>query len=57
MIAIWEEVLKTVSEFSEEEQKILVSRWLREVKMPDFIKIIRDEVGEIFFGVSGYPLV
>ncbi len=44
MIAIWEEVLKTVSEFSEEEQKILVSRWLREVKMPDFIKIIRDEM-------------
>ena len=44
MIAIWEEVLKTASEFSEEEQKILASRWLREMKMPDFIEIIRDEM-------------
>ncbi len=44
MIAIWEEVLKTVSEFSEEEQKILATRWIREMKMPDFIETVRDEM-------------
>ncbi|CAN2044599.1 conserved hypothetical protein [Candidatus Magnetomoraceae bacterium gMMP-1] len=44
MIAIWEEVLKTASEFSEEDQKILASYWLRKIKMPDFIETIRDEM-------------
>ncbi|MDM8550406.1 hypothetical protein QUF72_10020 [Desulfobacterales bacterium HSG2] len=44
MIAIWEELLKTASEFSEEEQKILASHWLREIRLPDFIETIRDEM-------------
>ncbi len=44
MIAIWEEVLKTASGFSEEEQKILANRWIREMKMPDFIETVRDEM-------------
>ncbi len=44
MIAIWEELLKTASEFSEEEQKLLATRWLYEIKMPDFIEAVRDEM-------------
>jgi hypothetical protein len=44
MIAIWEEVLKTASEFPEEDQKILATCWLREMKTPDFIETIIDEI-------------
>ena len=44
MIAIWEEVLKTASEFPEEDQKILANCCLREMKTPDFIEAIRDEM-------------
>ncbi len=44
MIEIWEEVLKTVSEFSEEDQEVLASHWILEMKMPDFIEIVRDEM-------------
>ena len=44
MIEIWEEVLKTVSEFSEEDQEVLASHWIQEMKIPDFIQIVSDEM-------------
>lgn len=42
MMAIWEEFLKTASGFSEADQKILATCWLREMKAPDFIETIRE---------------
>jgi hypothetical protein len=44
MITVWEEFFRTASEFSEEEQKIMANRWLREMKLPDFMEIISDEM-------------
>jgi len=44
MITVWEEFFRTASEFSEEEQKIMANRWLSEMKLPDFMEIIRDDM-------------
>ncbi len=44
MTTALEQVFEMASKFSEEEQRILANHWLREIRTPDFIEIIRDEM-------------
>jgi hypothetical protein len=44
MIGILEEVFKMASEFPEKEQEILGHYWIQEIKSPDFIKKVKDEM-------------
>ena len=44
MTAIFEEVFKIASNFPEEYQEILAKYWIEEMKHPNFIEIIKDEM-------------
>jgi hypothetical protein len=52
MVAILEQAFEIASGFSEEQQAMMANHWIREMKQPDFIEIIRDEMGAIFFRIS-----
>ena len=44
MIATLEEAFKMASELSEDEQNILAFHWIQEMKTPNFLEIIKDEM-------------
>ena len=44
MTAILQEAFNMVSEFSEKEQEIIALHWIGEMKIPDFIEMIKDDM-------------
>lgn len=44
MITILEDAFKMASKLSEKEQEILAFHWIREMKVPNFFDIIKDEM-------------
>ncbi|MEI6260759.1 MAG: hypothetical protein WCR46_12745, partial [Deltaproteobacteria bacterium] len=44
MTAILQEAFNMASGFSEKEQEIIALRWIGEMKIPDFIEMIKDDV-------------
>lgn len=44
MQATLEQAVKMASKLKEEEQEILASYWIREMKQPNFLEIIKDEL-------------
>jgi uncharacterized protein YpiB (UPF0302 family) len=44
MTAILQEAFNMASEFSEKEQEIIALHWIGEMKIPDFIEMIKDDV-------------
>ena len=44
MTEILEKVFKIASNFSEEEQEVLANHWIQEMRTPNFIELIKDEM-------------
>jgi len=44
MTEILEKAFKIASNFSDEEQEVLANHWIREMRTPNFIEMIKDEM-------------